>query len=172
MEKKCVSVLCIVLFMAISASCTKKESATNSQIEPVYVFDIESFTYFDEFPATIDEIKKRYPDELFKEDIEESTGPMGHFGKYAYDFVSPNIRFIFWGNSEDEAELHVVKVLTALYQNPSIQVIGMTKEELIEVMGVIKYRIPDNDVIINSDDESYLAIRMTNGIVSSYDIIR
>ncbi|GHU79238.1 hypothetical protein FACS189462_4810 [Spirochaetia bacterium] len=75
MKKKYVPMLFIVLLMVISASCTGKKSAINSQgeimpenttpyekdiepdsisnIEAVYVFDIDSFTYFDEFPETI-----------------------------------------------------------------------------------------------------------------------
>ena len=132
-----------------------------------YVFDIDSFRYLEEFPKTIEDIKGMYPEELFEESIFENTGK-GPMGDYAYTLRSPNIWFSFWGNTVEEANLLVVEIFSKEYQCKSIQVIGMSVEELERISG--KKLTPEKNVRIYT--ELYiLVIETGDGIVQSYKIL-
>ncbi|GMO11881.1 MAG: hypothetical protein Ta2A_21090 [Treponemataceae bacterium] len=173
MEKKSVSVLCIVMFMAISASCTKKESATNSQVEPVYVFDIDSFTYFDEFPATIDGVKEKYKDVSFQERMTETsdTGHLRSLGAYRFTLASENITFTFYGNTVENMELRFVDIFSPLYQCPSIQIIGMSSTRVKDLIKPTTEFDDEKGLLrITSKDWDTIVINIENDVVVNYSV--
>jgi hypothetical protein len=184
----------LLLFMAVSmASCTKDRakmdntSETNQDIgmpapsldsakdENNYIFNYASSGYFDDYPITIDEVKEQYPNESFKEETEESFGPLGHYGKYRYDLISANISFGFFGNSRDKTKLYEIAIHNPAYQNKDIQVIGISMTGIKGLLNgnKVKYRESDgiHAIVILFDDESYLGIKVTADIVTGYTIL-
>jgi len=133
----------------------------------LYIFDIDSFKYLDEFPRTIEGVKELYPDEPFEESLSEYGGK-SYLGAYGYSLRSSNIQFIFGGDAIDELELRVVDIFNSNYQCEPIQVIGMTIEKLEKISG--KNQTHEKAIKISS--ELYiLLIETKNGIASSYSIL-
>jgi hypothetical protein len=133
-----------------------------------YIFDIDTFGFLEEFPFSILEIKAMYPDENFEERTSESDGRGVPLGNYAYTLRSDNIHFYFWGNTIEDAALKVVEVINPQYQCKTMQVIGMTAEELENLSG--KKLDLDKKIIIFTKLYS-LTIQTKDGTVQSYTIV-
>jgi hypothetical protein len=134
-----------------------------------YVFDIDSFRFINEFPRTIAGIKAMYPDEPFEEKISKNT-LKGYLGDYVYSLISPNIEFIFWGNSIDDAVLNIVEIFQPNYQCKTMQIIGMSVKYLENISG--KKLTMENNIRIYTDPTLYfLVIETQDGIVSNYAIV-
>jgi len=133
-----------------------------------YVFDIDLFMYLDEFPRTIVGIKEMYQNESFEEKVYERIGKTGPPGNFVYSLDSPNIQFGFWGNSHEEAILYAVDIFNPSYQCKSVQVLGMTVEELENVTG---QKLARDGILRVSTDSYTLSIKTKDGIVNTYTII-
>ena len=168
----------VLLAFALFSSCSKKnysreekQETLNHEESPtpeaLYVFDIDSFKYLDEFPRSIAGIKALYPDEDFKERVSENTGK-GPLGEYIYSLTSSNIQFIFWGDSIDEANLLVVEIFNAEYQCRTIKVIGMSAEELEHLSGK---KLTRDKTIVISTELYVLTFETKEGVVQNYFII-
>jgi len=133
-----------------------------------YVFDIDSFTFLDEFPKTIADIKALFPDENFEEKTFEND-VKGLLGEYVYSLFSTNIRFGFWGDTTEEAVLLTSEIFTPKYQCNTMQIIGMPVKDLENVSG---YKI-DLDKKVNISNGLYvLSIKTDGNTVKSYVILR
>ena len=172
----------LLLFCFSLASCSRKNYIKAEEQETLvkeeiileektpsvsYVFDIDSFKFLDEYPKTIAGIKALYPNELFEERI-AGNEVKGIVGKYVYSLDSLNIQFGFWGDTPEEADLKTVEILNPDYQCKSIQVIGMTVEEIERISG--EKLKPDKNIKIYTD-LNFLSIRTKNGIVQNYIIM-
>ena len=140
----------------------REEQATSD------IFDIDSFGFLEEFPFSILEIKAMYPDENFEERTYESDGRGVPLGNYAYTLRSDNIRFSFWGNTIEDAALKVVEIFNPQYQCNTMQVIGITAEELENLSG--KKLDLDKKIVIFTKLYS-LTIQTKDGTVQSYTIV-
>ena len=135
-----------------------------------YVFSIDSFKYIDEFPRTITGIKTMYPDEPFEEKMFEITERFdGPPGKYMYSLRSPDIRFDFYGDTDEEASLYAVDIFNLNYQCKSMHVIGMPVEVLERVSG-LRLNL-DKNIAIYTELHDGLIIKTKDGFVQSYSII-
>ena len=132
-----------------------------------YVFDIDSFKYLDEFPRTIAGIKEMYPDEAFEEKTSEND-LKGFLGSYWYGLSSPNVRFSFLGNTVEDANLRIAIITSTDYQCETMQIIGMSAEELENVSGV---KLTLDKTIRVSTELYILVIETKDGIVTSYRIL-
>jgi hypothetical protein len=148
----------------IEVSYTPEESEVS---RTVYVFDIESFRFLDEFPWSILEIKAMYPDEDFEE--KTSTNEVkGLFGDW-FSLESQNISFSYLGENIDEAILYIVEIFTPKYQCNTMQIIGMPVKDLENLSG--KEINLDKKIFITTD-LYVLSIETDGDIVKSYTILR
>jgi len=184
----------IVLSCILFSACLKKDNSNGKKPEErqkilfqetfgqevqkpdtSYLFDIDSFKYINEFPRTITGIKEMYPDEPFEESVFEITGSEitgkweGPPGKYMYILRSADIRFDFFGDTDEEANLYAVDIFNSNYQCKSIQVIGMSTEELERVSG--RKLNSDKNIAIYTKLYDGLIIKTKDGFVQSYSII-
>ena len=136
--------------------------------DAIYVFDIDSFLFLDEFPKTIADIMVLFPDEHFEEKTFEND-VKGLMGEYVYSLYSANIRFGFWGDTIDEAVLLTSEIFNQEYQCKSMQIIGMSVKDLENVSG----KKIDPDKKINISNGLYvLSIKTDGNTVKSYTILR
>ena len=173
----------VLLFCFLLCSCSKKgnsslEKQKDEKLEVLsqeiqqpdtfYVFDIDSFLFLDEFPKTIAGIKTFFPDEHFEEKTFEND-VKGLMGKYVYSLRSANIHFGFWGDTTEEAVLLTVEIFSPEYQCKSIQIIGMSAEDIENISGNKLNR----DKRINISTDLYVLSITTDGnVVKSYTILR
>ncbi|GHV53932.1 hypothetical protein AGMMS49579_13600 [Spirochaetia bacterium] len=145
-----------------------------SNIEAVYVFDIDSFTYFDEFPETISGVKEKYKDVVFQEEMEEtsSTGHIRSLGDYRFDLTSEDITFIFYGDTMEDMELYHIEIFSPSYQCPGIQIIGMSSTRAKDLIKTTtKFDIADGNLMIISKNWLYnIVVNIKNDIVINYSI--
>jgi len=141
----------------------------NDNGEASYIFDIKSFKFLNEFPQTITSIKELYVNENFQEiNSENDVKGLIDMGKYVYSLISPNIRFVLLGNSIDETKLLTVEIFNRDFQCRSMQVIGMTTDELIRISGE---ELTIDGIIRISTEFYVLSIKIKEDIVQSYVII-
>jgi len=132
-----------------------------------YVFEIDSFKYLEEFPRTIAGIKALYYDESFIEKTSKND-LKGFLGSYWYTLSSPNVIFSFLGDTMEDANLLIATITHLNYQCKTMQVIGMSVEQLEHVSGK---RLTQDKTIRISTELYILIIETNNGIVSSYTIL-
>jgi hypothetical protein len=149
----------------IEFSYTPEESEVS---RTVYVFDIASFRFLDEFPWSILEIKAMYPNENFEEKT-SSSNVKGLFGENWFSLESKNISFSYLGENIDESILYIVEIFTPEYQCSTMQIIGMPVKDLESLSG--KKINMDKNIFITTD-LYVLSIETDGDIVKSYTILR